>query len=295
MPPGASLNTLGPQLVKLGIVKEIRPFDSAASAASNAGTLQPGVYLLHHHMSAAEAVTYLLNVKNRLKDQITITEGMRASAIAAALSKQTGIPVSQFTQIIDNPPASLGIPSWSQGKTAEGFLFPDTYTLLPHESALQILKMMVSEFNTQVAKINLTGEARKVFTTPWHALIVASLVQAEAGNPQDFGKISRVVWNRLGKNMPLEFDSTVFYAMGIYGTAATGAQTHFKSPYNTYLHTGLPPGPIGNPGVATMLAAVHPVKGNILYFITDTRKKPYKTYFTASLSQLQAWQREFGN
>ena len=155
--------------------------------------------------------------------------------------------------------------------------------------------MMVSEFNTQVAKINLTGEARKVFTTPWHALIVASLVQAEAGNPQDFGKISRVVWNRLGKNMPLEFDSTVFYAMGTYGTAATGAQTHFKSPYNTYLHTGLPPGPIGNPGVATMLAAVHPVKGNILYFITDTRKKPYKTYFTASLSQLQAWQREFGN
>ncbi|HXS64812.1 MAG TPA: endolytic transglycosylase MltG [Streptosporangiaceae bacterium] len=292
---GASLGALGPQLMKAGVIKEVRPYDSAANAASNAGTLQPGIYLLHRHMSAAKAVTYLLNVKNRIKDQVTIIEGMRASAIAKLLAKQANLPVSQFTSIIEHPPASLGIPSWAQGKTAEGFLFPDTYTLLPHESALQILKMMVSEFNTQIAKINLTGEAKKVFTTPWHALIVASLVQAEAGSPQDFGKISRVAWNRLGKNMLLEFDSTIFYAMGTYGTAATGAQTHFKSPYNTYLHAGLPPGPIGNPGIAAIQAAVHPTKGPWLYFITDTRKKPYQTYFTPYLSQLQKWQHEFQN
>ena len=295
VPPGASLSALGPQLMKAGVIMEVRPFDSAASGASNAGNLQPGVYLLHHHMSAADAVTYLLNVKNRIKDQVTITEGMRASAIAGLLAKQTHLPVSQFTEIIDHPPASLGIPSWSEGKTAEGFLFPDTYTLLPHESALTILKTMVSEFNTQVAKINLIGEAHKVFTTPWHALIVASMVQAEAGQPSDFGKISRVAWNRLGKHMLLEFDSTVFYAMGTYGTAATGAQTKFKSPYNTYLHTGLPPGPIGNPGVAAIQAAVHPTKGGWLYFITDTRKKPYITHFTDSLAKLQEWQREFQN
>jgi len=295
VPAGASLGALGPKLMKEGVIKEIRPYTSAADAASNAGTLQPGVYLLHHHMSAANAVTYLLNVKNRIKDQVTITEGMRASAIAELLAKQANLPVSQFTSIIEHPPASLGIPSWSQGKTAEGFLFPDTYTLVPHESALQILKMMVSEFNTQIAKINLTGEAKKVFTTPWHALIVASLIQSEAGRPSDFGKISRVTWNRLGKNMKLQYDSTVFYAMGTYGTAANSQQIKFNSPYNTYQHTGLPPGPIGNPGVAAIQAAVHPVKGDILYFITDTRKKPYITHFTASYAVFQQWQHEFQN
>jgi uncharacterized YceG family protein len=295
VPAGAVLSELGPNLLKAGVIKEVRPFDTAASSAAGASNLQPGVYLLHHHMSAADAVTYLLNVANRLKDQVTITEGLRASAIADLLAKQTHLPVSQFTQIIDNPPASLGLPSWAGGKTAEGFLFPDTYTLLPHESALDILKTMVSEFNTQMTKINLTGEARKVFTTPWHALIVASLIQAEAGRPSDFGKISRVTWNRLGKNMMLQYDSTVFYAMGTYGTAANSQQIKFKSPYNTYLHTGLPPGPIGNPGVAAMQAAVHPVKANYLYFITDTRKKPYITHFTGSYSTFQQWQREFQN
>ncbi len=74
------------------------------------------------------------------------------------------------------------------------------------------------------------------------------MIQAEAGNPGDFGKISRVAWNRLGKNMPLQFDSTVFYALSTYGTAANGKQQDVKSPYNTYLHTGLPPGPDRQPG-----------------------------------------------
>lgn len=293
--PGTALSALGPALMQAGVIMEVRPFDSAAAAASNASSLQPGVYLLHRHMSSALAVQYLLSSQHRANDQLTVIEGTRASAIAQELAKQTGIPVSQFTQIINHPPAALGLPSWATGKTAEGFLFPDTYTLLPKMTALQILQMMVTEFKKQAATINLVGAAHKVFTTPWHALIVASLIQAEAGNPSDFGKISRVVWNRLIANMPLQFDSTVFYAMGKYGTHVTGRQQNFPSPYNTYLHTGLPPGPIGNPGAATMQAAVHATKGNWLYFITDTRHKPYKTYFTASLSVLQQWQREFKN
>jgi UPF0755 protein len=253
------------------------------------------VYLLHHHMSAALAVSYLLSAAHRLKDQVTIIEGMRASKIAQILSHETGIPVSQFTQLIDHP-SQLGLPSWASGaKTAEGFLFPDTYSLLPKESALQILRTMVSEFNTQVNGINIVSESHKVYTDPWHVLIVASMVQAEAGSVSNFGPIARVVWNRLQRTMPLEFDSTVFYAMGTYGTALTAAQEKFKSPYNTYAHTGLPPGPIGNPGIAAIEATLHPPKGDWLYFITDTRHKPYITHFTASLAQLQAWQQQFGN
>jgi UPF0755 protein len=295
VPDGAALSALGPALVKAGVIEEVRPFDSAAAGAASASTLQPGVYLLHHHMSAALAVSYLLSAAHRLKDQVTIIEGMRASKIAQILSHETGIPVSQFTQLIDHP-SQLGLPSWASGaKTAEGFLFPDTYSLLPKESALQILRTMVSEFNTQVNGINIVSESHKVYTDPWHVLIVASMVQAEAGSVSNFGPIARVVWNRLQRTMPLEFDSTVFYAMGTYGTALTAAQEKFKSPYNTYAHTGLPPGPIGNPGIAAIEATLHPPKGDWLYFITDTRHKPYITHFTASLAQLQAWQQQFGN
>ncbi|HYK30992.1 MAG TPA: endolytic transglycosylase MltG [Streptosporangiaceae bacterium] len=290
---GAVLSSLGPALVKAGVIMEVRPFDSAAAAATNASHLQPGIYLLHHKMSAADAVKYLLSSAHLVNDKVLIIEGTRASAIAQQLAKATGKPVSQFTQIIDHPPASLGLPSWAAGKTAEGFLFPDTYSVLPSMTPLQILQMMVTEFNHQIAAANLVGASHKVFTTPWHALIVASLIQAEAGRPSDFPKISRVVWDRLLQGMKLQFDSTVFYAMGKYGTAATAQQQNFPSPFNTYLHAGLPPAPIGNPGIAAIQAAVHASKTHYLYFVTDTRHKPYLTHFTASYQTFLQWKQEF--
>jgi UPF0755 protein len=94
--------------------------------------------------------------------------------------------------------------------------------------------------------------------------------------------------------MKLQFDSTIFYAMGTYGTyAKTPQERNFKSPYNTYLHAGLPPGPIGNPGIAAIQAAVHATHGPWLYFIADTKVKPPVTKFTASYSQFQIWEQEF--
>jgi UPF0755 protein len=294
VPAGAALSALGPQLMQAGVIMEVRPYDSAAAAAPNGSHLQPGIYLLHKHMSSALAVQWLLSSAHRSSNQITLIEGLRAVRIAQLLAKQSGLPVSQFTQIIDHPPASLGLPSWAAGKTAEGFLFPDTYTLAPKMTALQILQMMVTEFKRQVAAVNLVGEAHNVFTTPWHALIVGSMIQAEAGSVSDFGKISRVVWNRLKTGMKLQFDSTIFYAMGTYGTyAKTLQQRNFNSPYNTYLHAGLPPGPIGNPGIAAIQAAIHASHGPWLYFIADTNVKPPVTKFTASYSQFQTWQQEF--
>ncbi len=154
---------------------------------------------------------------------------------------------------------------------------------------------MVQTFNQQIVGLHIQAEAAKVFTTPYHVLVVASMVQAEGGRVQDFPGISRVAWNRFKLGRPLEFDSTVFYAMGTHGTAITLKDEKYQSPYNTYLHTGLPPGPIGNPGLAAITAALHPVKADYLYFITDTRKKPYVTHFTNSFKQFQQWQQEFQN
>jgi UPF0755 protein len=295
VPQGASLTGLGPMLLSDNVIEAVRPYDSAANAVTNPSSLQPGVYLLHNHMNAALAVAALLNPKNRVNDQVTIIEGWRATEIAGVLAKATGDPVKQFMQIINNPPASLGLPKWAPaGKSAEGFLFPDTYTLLPHESPLKILQTMVQDFNRRIASLHLPALAKQKFTTPYHALIVASLIQAEAGSVGDFEKISRVIWDRLKNRMQLQFDSTVFYAMGKYGTAITKAQESYPSPYNTYRHAGLPPGPIGSPSLLAIQAALHPVEGQTwLYFITDTRHKPFKTYFTSSLLQLQRWQQQF--
>ena len=289
---GDNLVSLGPQLVNKGVIMTERPYDTAAAAAAATHVLQPGIYNLHRHMNSALAVKLLLSPKARIEVSVTITEGTRAVTITAELATATGIPASTFQKIIDNPPASLGLPTWApKGMSAEGFLFPDTYTFIPHEPALKILQTMVQTFNQQVAAIHLVADAKKVFTTPYHALIVASMVQAEGGRIQDFPGISRVAWNRFKLGRRLQFDSTVFYAMHTHGTSITLKDEKFPSPYNTYLHTGLPPGPIGNPGLDAMKAALHPVKKNYLYFITDV--KTGKTYFTATYSQFQKLQRQF--
>jgi peptidoglycan lytic transglycosylase G len=288
---GDTLAGLGPLLLTKGVIMALRPYDSAAAAAS--GTLQPGIYRLHHHMNSTIAVKYLLNPKYRTDIKVTIIEGKRATEIAALLAAKTGRKESEFLQLINHPPASLGLPSWSKGKRAEGFLFPDTYSFLPGETPLQILRAMVSDFKTKAG--NIAAEAASVHTTPWHALIVASMAQAESG-PADFGKVARVAWNRLVQGMALHFDSTVFYGLGISNNptgAATSAQIKKDTPYNTYIHAGLPPGPIGNPGVKAITAALHPPHGSWLYFITDERAKPPKTYFTASYAQFQQWQKQF--
>ncbi len=293
--PGSSLTGLGPTLLSDGVIEALRPYDTAAGAAPNAASLQPGVYKLHHDMNSKLVVAALLSAKDRVNDEIRITEGWRASQIVAALAKQTGIAASKFTQIIDHPPAALGLPKWAPaGRSAEGFLFPDTYTLLPHMSALAILQMMVQDFNQRIASLRLPVVARQKSATPYQILIAASLIQAEAGSTSDFGKISRVIWNRIQLHMKLDFDSTVFYAMGTYGTyLKTVAQENYPSKYNTYKYFGLPPGPIGSPSLAAIEAALHAPKGSELYFVTDIKRRPYKTYFTSSYSQFLQWKQEF--
>jgi UPF0755 protein len=296
--PGSNLVELGPRLLRLGVIMSLKPYDTAAAAAPPQSVLQPGIYRLHHHMNSALAVQYLLSKNARTQITVTIIEGTRASDIAKKLAKATGRPASAFMNIINKPPSSLGIPSWApRGVSAEGFLFPDTYSLVPGESPLNILKMMVHDFNTKVTGINIASAAAKVHTTAWHVLIVASMVQAEGGRLRDFPGIARVAWDRLIRGMRLQFDSTVFYAKGIYGTAITSQEEHYPSPYNTYLHTGLPPGPIGNPGLSAITASLHPSQQHYLYFITDTRSKqpPYTTYFTSSYAKFLQLQRKFHN
>jgi UPF0755 protein len=145
---------------------------------------------------------------------------------------------------------------------------------------------MVQSFSQEATTINLAAAAKQGKISESHAIIVASLVQAEGGRLQDFPKIARVIYNRLATGMELELDSTVMFAMDKYGIRATIAQTHFNSPYNTYIHTGLPPGPIDSPGDAAIKAALHPAAGNWRYFVTVDPKTGL-TKFTNSPAEFR--------
>jgi UPF0755 protein len=289
VPSGATPTSLGPELTKLGVVASARAFVLAAEHSSNPSGLLPGFYGMHLHMKASLAYALLLNPENLVQVPVTIPEGWRLSQIVAYLGAKSGIPASAYQAVLKNP-AQLHLPAYADGK-AEGYLFPATYEVVPHESALGVLTAMVQRFDQEAAQLNLPAAAKRVGLTEGQVIIMASLVEAEGGKLSDYPKIARVIYNRLARNIPLELDSTVLYGLNTYGIMASDAQLKSTSPYNTYRHKGLTPGPIDSPGAAAIQAVLNPAAGNWIYFVTvDPKTK--ETLFTASEAQFEQYKAE---
>ena len=289
VPSGSSPTSLGPQLAKLGVVASPRAFVLAAERSSNPNGLLPGFYGMHLHMKASLAYALLLNPKNLVQVPVTIPEGWRLSQIVAYLGAKSGIPASAYQAILRNP-AQLHLPAYAGGK-AEGYLFPATYEVLPHETALGVLTGMVQRFEQEATQVNLPTAARQVHLTEGQVITMASLVEAEGGRVSDYPKIARVIYNRLAQGIPLQLDSTVLYGLNTYGIIASNQQLTSPSPYNTYRHKGLTPGPIDSPGAAAIQAVLHPASGNWIYFVT-VNPKTGETLFTASQAQFEQYRAE---
>jgi UPF0755 protein len=279
---GDTAFSLAPRLLQLGVIASTRAFTNAAESATtttstSSSGLRAGYYQLHEHMQASLAYAAVTNPKNVLQTTVTIPEGKRAVDVIAIIAKKTKIPLKNFQQVLAHP-SQLGLPSYANGK-AEGYLFPATYAIVPHETALQILQAMVQRFNVEAQAVNLVSAANSVNLTPTQLVIEASLAQAEGGSVSDYPKIAEVIHNRIATGMHLQFDSTVLYGLGKYAISATIKQTQTPGPYNTYLNAGLPAGPISNPGDAAIQGILHPDHGNFLFFLT---KPGGKSEFSAT-------------
>ena len=277
--PGQSGRSIGATLEQDGVVKTAGAFADAASASPDAAGIQPGTYVLHKKMSAAAALAMLLDPSSRVTDKVTVREGLRVTAVIALLAKQTGAPLKDYEAALSDP-QSIGLPAWAHGK-AEGLLFPATYQFEPKTSATKQLSTMVKETLTRLAAAHVS-DARAL-----RVLTIASIVQVEARTDADAHKVARVLDNRLAKNMRLQLDSTVSYVTGKPGVATTAADRANPSPYNTYLHAGLSPGPISNPGQAAIDAALNPTPGTWLYFVT-VNPTTGETKFATTAAEAQA-------
>lgn len=283
-------SAVGQRLAQLGVVASARAFANAAKSSGHGTALEPGLYRVHKHMQASLAFALLLNPSARLQTKVTIPEGKRLSQIIAILGAATG-NLHGYEQAIKDVKA-LNLPSFAHGNP-EGYLYPATYLVQPNTPPIKVLQQMVTAFDQEAANVSLPSAAAHAFLKQNEVITVASLIQAEGRNPADFPKIARVIYNRLNSapEMPLQLDSTVMFALRTYGIRASAAQIKAasKSPYNTYTHTGLPPGPIDSPGAAAIEATLHPAPGNWLYFVTVDPKTGL-TKFTSSFSQFQQYE-----
>jgi UPF0755 protein len=286
---GETPTGLAPALTKAGVVASTRAFVLAAERSSNPNGLLPGFYAVHEHMQAALAYAALLNPSDLVEVKVTIPEGWRVSQTLAWLGVHSGISMAAYTQVLKNP-ASLQLPAAANGNP-EGYLYPDTYEIEPHETALSVLRGMVQSFNTEAVGTDLPAAAKNMHLTEAQVITMASLVQAEGGRLSDYPKIARVIDNRLAQGIPLQLDSTVLFGLNTYGIIASDAQLNSSSPYNTYRHKGLPPGPIDSPGAAAIEAVLHPAAGNWIYFVT-VNPKTGETLYTSSPAQFQQFRQE---
>jgi UPF0755 protein len=263
---GQTATAVGERLAALGVVASARAFSNAAKDNPRGNALEPGSYRVHKHMQASLALALLLKPSSRVQLTVTIPEGFRLSEIIARLGQLTG-NLKGYQQAIANP-AGLGLPAFAHGKP-EGYLFPATYDIQPGTSPTAVLRSMVTEFNQQAASIDLPAAAAKAQESEAAVITVASIIEAEGKMPSQYAKIAEVIYNRLNAVPPikLQLDTTVLYAMSLKHSNAAFSTT-FPSPYNTYLHAGLPPGPIDSPGKLAIEAALHPDHGNLLYFLT---------------------------
>ncbi len=290
--PGDTTTDIGRTLVADGVVKTVTAFVDAAQANAKARDVQPGVYQLRSHMSAVSALGLLIDGTTLIGGRITIPEGVRLSKAEQIIAGKSKIKPGDIEAVLARPD-SIGLPPYANGK-AEGFLYPATYNVDNATTASELLTQMVSRFRQVATTVNLEPGAAALHLTPYQVVIVASLIEGEVKRPQDYPLVAEVIMNRLQRHMPLALDSTVNYALGTSKPFLSQSDLKSQSPYNTYIHTGLPPTPIDSPGQAALVAALHPAQGDYLYFVTidpvtgDTKFTASEKEFENLKSQAQS-------
>lgn len=286
---------IGERLAAQHVVASKRVFVNAVEADNDQSNLQPGTFDLKYHMSAQEAVAILVN-PDKAKDLIQIRSDTRAiDIVSQTVSDNPAWTAAEVTAALNNKGVGV-LPTCANG-SYEGWLQPGTYDPKSYKTPADMLAAMVK---ARIAAL----DALKVPTGPEREkiLTIASIIGGEVNQSQYYGKVSRVIANRLAQNMPLGMDSVIAYGNNTQDSELTETMlTDASNPYNDRIHAGLPPTPINQPNSEMIEAAMNPTPGDWLYFVTvnlDTGETEFtdnNAQFQQYKSQYEAWQKDHPN
>jgi UPF0755 protein len=285
--PGTTTAEVAGELKEHGIIRSRYAF--VALDLARGGTLKAGEYRFEHP-APMEEVWSRLERGDVYTLTVTIPEGSNIFDIGARV-QAAGLGSEEAFVEAAKQDTALVADIDPKAPSLEGYLFPDTYRFDPHATPGEMLAAMVRQFQESARTIGLTSHYHKIVT-------LASLVEKETPIEAERPLVASVFVNRLAKNMPLMADPSVIYAallQGRYEGAIYESDLESESPYNTYQHTGLPPGPICNPGLKSLEAAMHPAQTNYLYFVAASADPSGRSRFSATLEQhekdVQAYRR----
>jgi UPF0755 protein len=291
---GQSLTAIGATLARQNVVASVRAFTRAADADPRVRTVQPGFYQLRERMSGSAAVARLQEPDARVGhleirggeqlDNVELPDGKIVPGLLAEISRASCAMIGEQSTCV-NPeklraameqtdPRALAVPTWALDpmsrveprRRLEGLLVPGSYDVRPGSSAVELLGQVTA---TSIARLLAGGFPASSASTGYSAydvLVIASVIEREAITP-DFRRVSRVIYNRLAAEMPLQMDSTINYPLDRQEVSTSDADRARPGPYNTYLNVGVPVSPIGSPSATAIAAALNPEPGPWRYFV----------------------------
>lgn len=281
---GLGSRKIGALLKKEGVIGSKWAFVTYVSLRGEASSLKPGTYTFTPLPITEIAKILIQGTPN--ERTITIPEGWSIKDISEYLKKEGFADLAQFentspakhSPVFEDKPANHNF---------EGYLFPDTYRIFKTASTQEIIAKMLENFDKKFSQ-ELREETTRQHKKIYEIVTMASLIEKEVISDEDRALVSGILWKRITIDIPLQVDATVIYAKQIAeaGTAASAkislADTKIKSPYNTYAHRGLPPGPIASPGLSAISAALHPKESPYLYYLSTPKGK---TIFSKTLEE----------
>jgi len=262
---GTSLTRLAQQLKSQDLIKNATAFTAYVVLTGSRHNLEAGTYELSASDSLAD-ITATLTAGRIAKDELVVPEGDTVTQIRT-IAASKGISTTVFNAALaDTYPESFLADRPVGDSSLEGYLFPSTYQLAKPLSAHALLQDMLTTFSRETTQAGLAQAYAAEGLTLHQGVTLASIVQKEDGASADQPTIAQVFLKRLQLGMPLQSDVTVDYASQLTGLPFS---VTLVSPYNTYLNTGLPPGPIANPGLSALEAVAHPADTDYLYFLAD--------------------------
>lgn len=281
VPRGANARAIGSILERHHLVHSALGFALAARLAGVSSRMRAGRYELSPAMPPGQ-MAQLIALGRVEQDFITIPEGFTDTQVADRLAEHHMVKPQAFLALAQTQGQSFHVDGWTPpNANLEGYLFPDTYRIPRGATARVIITMMLANFHQRVVLPYQADFSRYPGGLP-AAITLASLVEREAQVPRDRALIASALMNRLKQGMRLQCDATVQYALPHHKGRLTFADLRVNSPYNTYLHAGLPPTPIANPGLPSIQATLHPAATNYLFYVA----RPDGSHiFSATLAQ----------
>ena len=277
---GDTLSDVAHKLAAAGVIKSAFVFELQARYEGYGTQIQTGRYTFERGQDADVIFRKLAAGKAAPTISVTIPEGLTLEETAKTVAKASRVPAAKLEQASRSTDYEYAFLEHPKIRTTEGYLFPARYDFEEDVTAPQVVDRLLGQYLIETQNLDIAGAEDRLGLTEHQLVTVASLIEKEAASPEEKPLVASVIYNRLDRDMPLQIDATIQYALKRPKANLSLHDLKVNSPYNTYENEGLPPGPICSPGRESLEAALNPEQTNYLYYVLKADGQSH--FFTSS-------------